>query len=309
MSLFNPSTKAVSAACQEIADTAAASGDTEATTRAGRSLFAALEHFNNRANWDFALVEGTPITLFGPFTVTGVTAVAGQVSAQAPQNSGIKIDDLITGNGFLAGTRVTATATAAGPKDVFGVNQAITTNIGTSVTVIRDFYDLPSDWKSVYSIKLYTNQNSLRIARRRTWDRSVFDEYTPGTPLYYDVFGIGGKGKVRLLPPPAATDSMQLRYYRRLTVPTTTATADALDIPQDYEPYLVAWAKWHYLIDKSEARGDQAQTWISFANDGLKMMLADQTRIPDEEVMFVPGHYSFGYNINSTRQRDWDYTG
>lgn len=64
-------------------------------------------------------------------------------------------------------------------------------------------------------------------------------------------------------------------------------------MPQDYEPYLIAWAKWHYLTDKSEGRSDQAAVWLNFATDGLKVMLADQTRLPDEDLMFIPGHYQY----------------
>jgi len=44
--LFTPSTIAVSAACQEIADSAGASGDSADTTRAGRSLFAGIKYLN-----------------------------------------------------------------------------------------------------------------------------------------------------------------------------------------------------------------------------------------------------------------------
>jgi hypothetical protein len=146
------------------------------------------------------------------------------------------------------------------------------------------------------------------LFRRRAWDRTVGDEFTTSTPDWYDIFAIGAKGKIRLLPPPAASDSLQLRYYRRMTIPTTTATAEAIDIPQDYEGYLIAWAKWHFLVDKSEGRSEQATVWLSMANEGITTMMKDQTRIPDEDLGFTPGHYGGFGNIDSSRSVPWEYS-
>ena len=66
----------------------------------------------------------------------------------------------------------------------------------------------------------------------------------------------------------------------------------ALDIPEDYEAYPIAWAKWHFLTDKREQGGQQATTWLNLAQEGLKTMESDQTVIPDEDLMFLPGHAS-----------------
>lgn len=305
--MFQPSTKAVSAAAQEIADSVGASGDAEMTTRAGRSLFAANEHFNNKANWDFLRTEASPITVFAPFAVTGITASAGQASAAAPSGHGIKIDDFLVASGFAPGTRVSATAAGG-----FGIYSTVTGfSAGATVvsgTFTRDMYDLPADWKAPYSVRLLTAQVNLRYIGRRLYDRSVFNEQTTSTPYWYDLFMVGSRGKLRLLTPPIAADVMQLRYYRRMTIPTTTATADVLDIPQDYEPYLMAWGKWHFLTDKGEGRGEQMRTWFSLAQEGLQTMLRDQTRIPDEGLTFIPGaSFSGNWSDNTTRWIPWDY--
>lgn len=307
MSLFNQSIKAVSAVCQEIADSAGASSDSEMTTRAARSLFAGLEHFNNRANWEFALAEATPIAVFGPFGITA-TVSAGQVSATAGPGHGLRVDDLLSGPGWQVGTRITATA--AGSFG-FSLTTSATAAGATSIsaTAVRDLYDLPADYKAPYSASLLsTSPGILTLIRRRFYDRSTFTPFSPSTPGAYDIFMIGAKGKVRLLQPPSSADLLQLRYYRRMTVPTTSATADALDIPQDYEPYLIAWAKWHFLIDKGEGRSEQAQTWLSLSQEGLVTMLRDQTRVPDESLMMIPGAYTYSTygNDNTTRNISWE---
>lgn len=306
MSLFQPSTKAVSAVCQEIADSVGASGDAEMTTRAGRSLFAGLQHFNNRANWDFLRTEAPPTVIFAPFTVTGITASAGQASAAAPAGHGIKPDDFLVASGFGVGTRVSATAASG-----FGIYGTVT-GFSAGATVVsgvfaRDMYDLPADWKAPYTARLLISNTPLYYKNRRIVDRQVNSEQTVSAPSLYDLFMVGSRGKIRLLSPPAAADILQLRYYRRMTVATATSDATVIDIIQDYEPYLIAWSKWHFLTDKGEGRLQQANTWFSLGTEGLKMMLADQTRNPDEALAFTPGHTQSGiYSDNTTRWLNWD---
>lgn len=305
MPLFQPSTKAVSAACQEIADTVGASGDAEMTTRAGRSLNAALQHFNNKVNWNFTLFENPPVRVFAPFIVTGITASAGQASAAAPAGHGIKAYDFIAGSGFGAGIRVSASAVSG--FGIFGTVNFDSGQATTSPSITRDMYDLPSDYKNLYSARLLTSQRALRPMVRRLYDRSVGNEQQVTTMEFYDLFMVGGSGRIRILAPPAQGDQLLLRYYRKLTYPTTSATADAIDIPQDYESYLIAHAKWHFLVDKAEGRGDQLTAWHTLSEDGLKVMLAEQTDVPDQDLMFQPGQFQYGtYTDNDTRMIDWE---
>lgn len=304
MSLFQPSTKAVSAACQEIADTVGASGDAEMTQRAGRSLFAGLQHFNNVANWNFLLGEAAPIAVVAPFTVASVSAGAGLASAACPAAHGLKVDDFVAGSIFRLGERVSATAASG-----FGIyGTTIASSGGATITSTRDMYDLPSDFKAMYTVRTLANTTPLSPIGRRIYDRGGANEQTVSTPSWYDLFMVGSRGKIRLLAPPTAADTLLMRYYRRMTIPTTTATADAVDIVQDYEPYLIAWSKWHFLLDKGEGRGDQMKTWFIMSQEGLKTMLKSQTVLPDEGPMFLPGHMAFGsWSDASTRWINWDY--
>lgn len=300
MPLFNQSALAASAAVVQIANTAGASAFADDRDRALVSLQAAVRHFNNKANWDFLRVEASPITVIAPFSFA-VTASAGQSSAAVESGHGLQADDFVSGTPFLIGARISATA-ATSITLTYPISTAIGSGVQSFVALsTRDMYDVPSDWKHEYTGKLLVSQRPLYPMVRRIYDRTVTQEQTTGIPLYYDLYPIGAKGKVRLLQPPAAADVMQLRYYRRMTAASATAETTPLDIPQDYDPYLVAYAKWHFLMDKTEGRGEQAGTWLAFANDGLMVMLKDETRKPDESLSFVPGASRIGWGDNETR--------
>jgi len=228
------------------------------------------------------------------------------------------VDDLITGPAAAyAGTRISATASAS-----IGLTLAWSTSLGGGTALgnftgsfVRDFYPIPSDAHAIYSVRMAGSQIPLQPVRRRFWDRSVSNEFQVATPLFYDPFYVQTKGKIRLLPPPAQTsDIMQIRYYRRMGMASASAdasfnTSGFLDIPMDYESYLLAWSKWHFLTDKTQERSQQGEVWFGFAEKGLTTMMADQMRLPDENLSFIPGHYSYdpGRGENSTRQLPYEY--
>jgi len=298
MPLFTPSTLAWSSAVEQIADSAGASADNEMRTRAHRSLRAAFQYLNSE-RWDFIRAEANPIGIIAPFYVTGVSASAGQGSAAAPAGHGFVVDDVVQASGFLLGTRVSATAVSG-----FGIYGSITglaagVNV-VSATALRDYYNLPSDWKVAYSVRLLGSQRALGMFQRRMYDRLTVSEFIAGTPEAYDVFGIGAKGKIRLLPAPSASDTLFLRYYRRMYLGSATGDSTNLDIPEDYEQTPIAWAKWHFLTDKSEARQGQGTTWLALAREGLATMKREVARIPDEDLGFLPGAVGATPNVNST---------
>jgi hypothetical protein len=241
--------------------------------------------------------------------ITGCTASGGTNYVTTPnQSHGILPQDFVQGQMFSsnAAGRVTATATGGGGTGIIGfANNFNTTLIASAgagnitVSANRDMYDLPTDFKQPYDARLLDAQYTIRFVGRRHYDRSVTSEFLPaGTPLYYSDFNFGQLGKFQLLRPPAQTDRLQLRYYRKMD--PTSATAD---IPEQYEPYLMAYAKWHFLLDKADAY-ERANQWLTFAMEGLKQMFKENTRKPDEDLMMYPGHYSFNLPLgpNSVRQ-------
>jgi len=304
MALFRQSTIPWATAVQQIADSVGASGDAEMRNRAHTSLRAAFQFIGGRARWDFLRGEYPVQIVTGPFSLGGVSATAASAYAGLPSGHGIAVDDIVSASGFLYGTRVTATATTG-----FGVTVAPTAG-GTAMTATftRDMYDAPSGLRSEYGVKLLSSQRPLIYVKRRPYDRSASDEYTASSPYWYDLFMLGSASKVRLVPPPAGSDLLQQRYYRAFTLASASGASAAIDMPEDYEFLPIAWAKWHFLTDKGEGRKDQASTWMSLAQDGLKQMLAEQTNLPDDNLTMTPGHLPFWNDSLSTRWISWDWT-
>jgi hypothetical protein len=321
MAFLNNSALSTAAAASAIADAAGASADSEMVTRAGLSYAAAINHFSNFSNWEWTLTEAPTLVVTAPFSPLvpgGGSNLAGSASGNGKTidfavgnvtGFGILPGDFITGPMFATNSagRVTATAVAGvapnvtatlGFAEVMNPSLWATAGATAQITANRDEYDIPTDWKQPYSVRMLGAQYTLRPIGRRHYDRSVTSEFTPaGTPLYYDMFTVGTQSKIRLLRPPAQTDRLQIRYYRRLVSSTTPC-----DIPAQYEAYLIAFAKWHFLLDKADMkeRGDE---WKQFSMEGLQQMLKETTRQPDEDLMFLPGHYSMNVALgpNSVR--------
>lgn len=296
-------------AVQQIADSAGASGDNEMTTRAWRSLNAGIQHFNNRYKWNWLDTEPAVQLVVAPFQVTGVTASGGQASAAAPAGHGIQTDDWLLGSGFADGVRVSATAASG-----FGFTLASTGMVGTAaitVTANRDCYALPFNWKSMYSVRLLNSPGPLYPINRRSYDRSSYDQYTASTPQWYDTFQAQQRSKVRLIPSPNASEVLEIRCHRAMATASASAVTTTLDIPSDYEGYLISWAKWHFLTDKGPERRAQAETWHALGVEGLAVMLRDQQNQPDEAPGFTPGSLVDGMwpNDRSTRNLAWQYEG
>jgi len=307
MALFNPSTIAWNSAVQIVADSAGVSADSEMTQRAHRSLRAAFQFLGGKQRWDFLRVEAAPISVIAPFSITGISASAGVASAAAPAGHGFLVDDYILGSGLIQGMRVSATAAGG-----IGLATAISglaagVNVITA-TGVRDFYDLPSDTRGIYTVRLSSSNKPLQYAGRRFYDRTVADEVASSTPSHYDLFSQGAKGKIRLLPPPGGAGVLQIRYYKRFFLASASAMTSALDILEDYEETPIAWAKWHFLTDKGEGRKDQANTWLSLSQEGLKSMVSEQSNLPDEDLVIMPGYVGGWPNVNDTRALDWSYS-
>ena len=149
-------------------------------------------------------------------------------------------------------------------------------------------YSLPSNFKSIYGAKLTTINRQLAYLPRRQYDRAVWNQTAGGDPSHYSLFLAGlDEGKITLIPTPGSADTLSLKYFRRMTIPPS-AGATAIDIPQDYESYVLALAKALYLIDKG-AEESKWGFWKAYAEEGMAFAKGSDTRIPDEDLVLVPG--------------------
>lgn len=306
MALFNRSSIAWATAVERIADCIGASGDAEMRARAHNSLRAAFQFLGGKYRWDFMRAEFTPQRVIGPFGIS-VSATGASAGISAAGGHGLEIDDVISGEGFMLGTRVSATATNSVTLTTAATGAATLGGV-IAITAIRDMYAAPTDLRTFYSVRLLGINRALRYAGRRFVDRTTSNEFATDTPEGYDLFRLGERSKIRLIPAPGSNDTLQLRYYRRFTLQSATAISAALEIPEDYEEVPIAWAKWHFLTDKGEGRKEQAGTWMSLAQDGLKTMVAEQSNLADEDLTIIPGHVGGWPNANDTRFLPFDYT-
>lgn len=305
--MFNQSSIKWATAVMRIADCVGASSDAEMQARAHNSLRAAFQWLGGKGKWDFMRTEFQPQSVIGPFGLS-VSATGASAGISAATNHGLQVDDLIVGDGFFPGTRVSATASQS--ITLTTAVSGITTAGGVAaVTAVRDMYAAPSDMRTGYSVRLLGSQTALRYIGQRLFGRVVGNEFRVGSPSHYDFFTLGARNKIKIMEAPGGADTLFQRYYRRFSIASASSITSVLDIPEDYEEFPIAWAKWHFLNDKGEGRKEQAGTWLSLAQDGLKTMLAEQNSPGDEDLMIIPGHSQGDFStVNSTRHINWDYS-
>lgn len=145
---------------------------------------------------------------------------------------------------------------------------------------------LPADYRYMYEVKLQGNDpRTLFYTTRRAYNRAVYDQSANDVPTHYTLFYAGATGAMEFVDIPAVNTTADLYYHRRITI--ATATAAALDFPDDYVDYLIAWAKWHYLNDKGEMT-ERAKGWLAYAQEGISEMKTADGQNPDNILAFTP---------------------
>lgn len=171
-------------------------------------------------------------------------------------------------------------------------------------------YSVPNDtsgyphliFKRPYDVRLVGgNARILYPMDLRLYDQVDWTQ-SGGVPCYYTTFTTASAGTIRLIPSPTVNDTLRIKYYRRISIPTTVA--QPLDVPEGYEEYLLAWASAFLLATKGQY-GDRQAFWLNYANNGLATMKRDQEDNPDREDVILPPPMAPGlqYNPNSV----WPY--
>lgn len=302
MAMFRQSALTFTVAQTRVAESAGASGSADLLAKAGYAVQTAIEHWANSHNWSYMLTTNTGITVVAPFTISAcVTNSTTTVTSLALFGS-VVVGDLVTGSGIEPETTVTVVTSTSN----ITLSVAATTSVNpNSLTFSRRDYALPAGFKYMYNARLVDNPRILYPIDTRLYDRVRFDQTGASTPTHYSLYPKGTDGKLRLLPTPAAADTLVLKYYRKSDKPS--AGSDILDIPIDYEFYIIGLAKAFFLADKG---GEEARQkfWWDYAMSGLRQARADDNRAPDGDEGFVPGSViQYPYNPNSVTQFLGDY--
>lgn len=92
-------------------------------------------------------------------------------------------------------------------------------------------FDLPYDFKDVYDLRVTSTGRGRTLTGipRRLYDRIVQEQSSlSGELAGYDLFNHGALGRITITPPPAQSETISLKYYRRMWVPcSVTATLSA----------------------------------------------------------------------------------
>jgi len=170
----------------------------------------------------------------------------------------------------------------------------------TSVTASADAsanLPLPADFRTLYDIVWQGDPRRLQYLEPRLYDQ-LCPLNEPGTPTHYHLFSAGATGMMGLYPP--ATGSLTLRYWRRMTYGSASATG-ALDLPEDFEAGLLSLAKYYFLVDKG-GEPERIAAWKEEGLAALSQARSMELNQPDQTPGFLPGYLEAagGWNPNST---------
>lgn len=266
---------------------------------AEESLVRAFSDWQTAKDWEDTLKD----TSIG-FAVTGVSGNNATLSAPSAGafdgvNTGVTVT--VSGNGatLTAGTTVASytrntdgtIATITLTNAVSGASGVYTMTFGADIPIlvgVQD-YNVPTDFWRPYMARLTSRaQWPIEFIRPRFWNRrtlsstvaglveayTVFNAYSPNTQNY-------GTKRLRLYRVPAATDVLQLTYYRKLN-----ATSDPLDMA-DVHLYKFLDLARSILLDTKRAQ-DDPERYIKKANSGLaNSMVADEEVAEDEDKRLI----------------------
>lgn len=173
--------------------------------------------------------------------------------------------------------------------DWLTAEQTISLVVGTSD------YNLNSNFRKVFSVRLQTNLRPLRYIEQRMWDRNIANPTSNSTPIGYNIFPRSSNtvAQIRVLPPPSSVENMLVKYYKSMDTPTVDGTA--LDIVERYQGWIIFQAKANLLANHGENESRIA-FWQGKADRVMANMLNESQVQPDGEEGMKPavvGAYIF----------------
>lgn len=165
----------------------------------------------------------------------------------------------------------------------------------TALTVTSGAATLPTDFKYMYGGIITNTNQPLYPISQALMDIATFAG-SVGTPAFYSLFkgGLAGSYQIKITPTPTDGSTITLNYHRSMAIPT--ADSDVLDIPQDYENYLLAEAKYLYLLDKG-GEPERAAGWKDYYESGKRKAIMAESRRPQESKLLIP---EGGLHINTS---------
>lgn len=288
------STMAFSAAYAYVARALGRSGDTDRQNAAKDAIYAAIEEWNIRKDWNFLRMD----TSLG-FSVTGCTSDGGTPATITTTSSrgfaGVNVGQTITNSASATSTVASITSST-----VIVLSGALATGSGTmtfagniGIVAGTSKYNLPFPIKHVYSVRLLTNPRTLEYRPAMVIDTLYdYDQTGTGVPRFFNFENTASfspnfeNGVITVGPIPSVTDTMLIRYHRLISQPS--ADADLIDVPDRYVYALLSLARYFMLVnsDTDNPRTGEFKERAEFLFK--KARWDDMSKNPMREIRFIP---------------------
>lgn len=235
-----------------IARALSGANDSERLAQAQDALFAAIEEWNLRHDWDFLLKDTS-----GGFTVAACTQTLGNTLTTTTTDgfAGVNVGQTATGAtiGTVTVSAIVSTTVLTVSGGANAGPETVTFSADIPIVAGTDSYNLPSPVKRPYSARTITNPQPLEYRDQRLIDREFSDLSGQGTPAFWNIFNATSfgtstqNGKIRLFPIPGGSDTLRVRYYQPIPEPSSDGTT--LLLPDRYVYALLELGRYYYLRD------------------------------------------------------------
>jgi hypothetical protein len=150
-------------------------------------------------------------------------------------------------------------------------------------------YNLPANYRRMYTARLETGQRPLTYVDQREWDRYVLNQTAAGSPTAYTILRTSNtQEQIRIFPIPQQDDNLIFLYHRLIVTPSAGGTA--LDIPERYQTYVI-YASRANLIASGHPNETDRDYWQGRA-DRYFRKLKHEDQDADRPAAFRPGDSS-----------------
>lgn len=308
MSLWLQSSLSFGQAKQYVAEQANKQGPTEMLDRAGRSIQAAVQHWNSLDNWRWLQAEYSGWTLSSgtsgyslPFDFKDAYLVT-LTSSASPASANV-VEQKDRRNWYQNADSVLTTATSGFVYDLFSQGSlgliGVHPTPGTSAGTLGLHYYRNMTVPCKTAVTATTINGSDNVVVNSIVGLEVGNRLRPGTgfALTSGVFPIIQTivDDVTVIVDMAATATVAN------TASTAGADTDRLDIPSKYQWNILAWAVHHFMVGVG-APIERMNYWQAYAARGEQDAKAENNALPEDmEICIGPDPRTRVYSRNSYR--------
>ena len=137
-------------------------------------------------------------------------------------------------------------------------------------------YPLPVDFRKIYTVRL--SQQPLFYCSQRDYDKFTWDPTQQVGTTHYSTFKIGQENKISLIPQHDKADTLTVKYYSAITLPTEDEAE--LGIQENWVQPILDYAK--SIVAASRSMDGRRNFFMQQAITGFRAARGDDVTEPDE---------------------------